>query len=138
MRGTYPFIFFATLATTAFFLWARGQTRRRHAGYRHNDVKKAIEQVLAPISVSLDDWELFLKWPIDDPYLEKIRQHCRQIVADWPRTKVTEYMGKEGLAELEVVYREFCRMPNQLPDPTSPSVTPPADAGGAPSVAADH
>ena len=28
--------------------------------------------------------------------------------------------------------------PNQLPDPTSPSVTPPAGAGGAPSVAADH
>jgi hypothetical protein len=28
--------------------------------------------------------------------------------------------------------------PNQLPDPTSPSVTPPARAGGAPSVAADH
>ena|ERR1700677_156452 len=30
------------------------------------------------------------------------------------------------------------RMPNQLPDPTSPSVTPPAGAGGAPSVTADH
>jgi hypothetical protein len=29
-------------------------------------------------------------------------------------------------------------LPNQLPDPTSPSVTPPAGAGGAPSVAADH
>lgn len=27
---------------------------------------------------------------------------------------------------------------NKLPDPTSPSVTPPAGAGGAPSVAADH
>ena len=27
---------------------------------------------------------------------------------------------------------------NQLPDPTSPSVTPPARAGVAPSVAADH
>ena len=34
-----------------------------------------------------------------------------------------------------VLYR---KMPNQLPDPTSPSVTPPAGAGGAPSVAADH
>jgi hypothetical protein len=29
-------------------------------------------------------------------------------------------------------------MPNQLPDPTSSSVTPPAGAGGAPSGAADH
>jgi hypothetical protein len=36
----------------------------------------------------------------------------------------------------------FCDLnlnkPNQLPDPTSPSVTPPAGAGRAPSVAADH
>ena len=30
------------------------------------------------------------------------------------------------------------RVPNQLPAPTSPSVTPPAGAGGAPFVAADH
>ena len=37
---------------------------------------------------------------------------------------------------MEVIAVE--RMPNQLPDPTSPSVTPPAGAGGAPSVAADH
>jgi len=29
-------------------------------------------------------------------------------------------------------------LPNQLPDPRSPSVTPPVGAGGAPSVAADH
>jgi hypothetical protein len=29
-------------------------------------------------------------------------------------------------------------LPNHVPDPTSPSVTPPAGAGGAPSVAADH
>jgi hypothetical protein len=29
-------------------------------------------------------------------------------------------------------------MANHVPDPASPSVTPPAGAGGAPSVAADH
>jgi hypothetical protein len=40
-------------------------------------------------------------------------------------------MRLEKLASLEA-------KPSQLPDPTSPSVTPPAKAGGAPSVAADH
>jgi putative flippase GtrA len=30
------------------------------------------------------------------------------------------------------------KKPNQLPDPTSPSVAPPASAGAAPSIAADH
>ena len=36
------------------------------------------------------------------------------------------------------IANRYSEMPNQLPDPTSPSVTPPAGAGGAPSVAADH
>ena len=36
------------------------------------------------------------------------------------------------LFELELIE------PNQLSDPTSPSVTPPAGAEGAPSVAAEH
>ena len=35
-------------------------------------------------------------------------------------------------------FRAYKNGANQLPDPTSPSVTPPAGAGGAPSVAADH
>jgi hypothetical protein len=34
--------------------------------------------------------------------------------------------------------RRYTKVANQLPDPTSPSVSPPAEAGGAPSVAADH
>jgi hypothetical protein len=33
---------------------------------------------------------------------------------------------------------ETVETPNQLPDPTSPSVTPAAGAADAPSVAADH
>jgi FtsH-binding integral membrane protein len=37
-----------------------------------------------------------------------------------------------------VFWLRLKKKPNQLPDPTSPSVTPPAGAGGAPSGAADH
>jgi hypothetical protein len=44
-----------------------------------------------------------------------------------------------GINSKEVLGRSILKtLPNQLPDPTSPSVTPPAGAGGAPSVAADH
>jgi membrane-associated protease RseP (regulator of RpoE activity) len=39
---------------------------------------------------------------------------------------------------MEVVVPRKPKMPNQLPDPTSPSVTPPAVAGSAPSVTANH
>jgi hypothetical protein len=37
-----------------------------------------------------------------------------------------------------VIVSLFVKEANQLPDPTSPSVTPAAGAAGAPSVAADH
>jgi|CZKI01.1.fsa_nt_gi ketosteroid isomerase-like protein len=47
-----------------------------------------------------------------------------QVYCDWT----------EGLRTIE----DDKKMANQLPDPTSPPVTPPAGAGGAPSVAADH
>ena len=110
--GYLPIIL-ATLAVTAFFLWARGQTRRKHACFRSQDVQGAFEQVLSPSSFNRDQWELFLLWPIDDPDLETIRQRCRHIVADWPRTRVTEYIGKEGLAELQGVYEEYFGGPNQ-------------------------
>ena len=43
-----------------------------------------------------------------------------------------------GITLIVFSMRNRRRMPNQLPDPTSPSVTPPAGAGGAPSDAADH
>ena len=36
------------------------------------------------------------------------------------------------------VWYHLRKVPNHLSDPTSPSVTPPAGAGVAPSVAADH
>jgi hypothetical protein len=101
-------------------------------------VQQALEEVVSASSFTRENWELFLKWPIDDPHLETIRQHCRYIVADNPRTKIAEYISKDGVEELKEVLKQFKREPNQLLDPTSPSVTPPAGAGGAPSVAADH
>jgi len=39
---------------------------------------------------------------------------------------------------LDWIARRLSEAPNQLPDPTAPSARPPADAGGAPSVAADQ
>jgi hypothetical protein len=49
---------------------------------------------------------------------------------------------KHGVPYLDSFFasrgRRRVTMPNQLPDPKSPSVTPPAGAGDAPSVAADH
>jgi hypothetical protein len=40
--------------------------------------------------------------------------------------------------EFQTFYAIWIAAPKQLPDPTSPSVTPPSGVGGAPSVVADH
>jgi hypothetical protein len=52
------------------------------------------------------------------------------------KTRLHDYVLDLGTLRVSAVHQED--EPNQLPDPTSPSVTPPAGAGGAPSVAADH
>jgi len=70
------------------------------------------------------------------------------LVAQLPTTRIRCTMAPPGV----VAYAARLRVPlrdkelievavddaNQLPDPTPPSVTPPAGAGGPPSVAADH
>ena len=60
--------------------------------------------------------------------------------AKWWRTFAPSYIapGKSLVFDEFVCEPVEHRVPNQLPDPTSPSVTPAAGAAGAPSVAADH
>ena len=54
----------------------------------------------------------------------------------WERHLIT--LGVSVLYVLIYHLMQKRNMPNQLPDPTSPSVTPPAGAGDVPSDAADH
>ena|SRR5579863_9037767 len=55
-----------------------------------------------------------------------------------------EYSTKDWTSVMQSLARDVRvirlnkKAPNHLPDPSSPSVTPPAGAVGAPSVAADH
>jgi hypothetical protein len=51
---------------------------------------------------------------------------------------ITIFPASEGVTRIAYWERRSLLAPNQLPDPTSPSVTPAAGAAGAPSVAADH
>jgi hypothetical protein len=62
----------------AFFVWANWATRRHYARFTHRDVKAVLQRALAP-SENYDDWDLFCGWPIDDPYLDAVRQRCVQI-----------------------------------------------------------
>ncbi len=64
-----------------------------------------------------------------------------ELVAGNPPVQFDEGWGVPGRTDNYgrlIFIRELPAYSTQLPDPTSPSVTPPAKAGDAPSVAADH
>jgi hypothetical protein len=63
----------------AFFAWANGATRREHARFTREDVQSALETCLGLHGIDHDEWDLFLAWPIDDPFLESIRQRCIRV-----------------------------------------------------------
>lgn len=60
----------------AFFAWANGAAQRQHAGFTAEDVQSAIENCLDLHADDDDEWDLFLGFSIDDPYLESVRQRC--------------------------------------------------------------
>jgi hypothetical protein len=74
-----------------FFCWANHQTKKQHAAFAKDDVVKAIENVFA--DELHDEWDLFLAWPINDPYLESVRQKCLLIFK--------EHQGKEKGKDIE-------------------------------------
>jgi hypothetical protein len=65
-----------------FFIWANYQTRKQHERFTKSDVVAALESVISTESVDHDAWDLFLSWPIKDPYLESLRKRCLDISSD--------------------------------------------------------
>jgi hypothetical protein len=53
-----------------------------HARFTEADVEAALAEVVSPHSEYHDAWDLFLSWPIGEPYLESVRQRCLAIVKD--------------------------------------------------------
>ena len=66
------------------FRWANRQTAKAHAGFTPKDVEAALAELLDPHARTHDTWDLFLAWPINDPYLESIRVECLQICRECP------------------------------------------------------
>ena len=61
--------------------WAGRATARHYARFTHREVMAALENGIEP-DTYYDEWEMFLAWRIDDPYLESIRQRCIPM-AEW-------------------------------------------------------
>ena len=74
----------AAAGIVLFFAWANRQTAKAHARLTPDDVKTALAELLDPQAHDRDTWDLFLAWPIDDPYLESIRLECLRICQECP------------------------------------------------------
>jgi hypothetical protein len=74
----------AAVGIIVFFAWANRQTAKAHAPFTPKDVEIALTELLDPQAHDHDTRDLFLAWPIDDPYLESIRLECLRICQECP------------------------------------------------------
>lgn len=89
-----------------FFARAHRATRRRHAAYGRTDVEVALQCVLDD-SQYHDAFDLFLTWPIDDPYLESIRKQCREVVRTSPPPMAGEDISEAGKGRIRAILRDL-------------------------------
>jgi hypothetical protein len=95
------------LGIVVFFTWANYQTRKKHALFQQTDVEDALEDYLNPHGGYHDLWDLFLAWPINDPYLESIRSRCLAIVTECPPGAPNKDISPEGAERIRQLLQEL-------------------------------
>jgi hypothetical protein len=97
--------------TVVFFAWANRQTAKAHARLTVKDVDEALSELLAPDARDHDTWDRFLAWPIDDPYLESVRQGCLKICRERPPVPGKD-MNEEGERRVAALLNELRGLAN--------------------------
>lgn len=100
-------IILSVVAVVVFFAWANHRTKREHATFTRGDVVAAIENVLS--DGYHDEWDLFLAWPIGDPYLESVRQRCIAISNEYSGIEKGKDIGTNGETKLHEILDELKR-----------------------------
>jgi hypothetical protein len=77
------------------FVGGRIWARRTHLAFEPKDVAAAIETLLDDTPHSMDNWDLFLSWPIKDPYCEHIRQECIRAIDEHPPVR-NEFVSNDA------------------------------------------
>jgi hypothetical protein len=84
----------AVVAIALLGLWSNRSAKRHRARSTAEDVVASIEVLWD--DGSMDAWELFLKYALDDPYLESVRQRCRTIYEKHD-AQPSQYMTDDGI-----------------------------------------
>ena len=98
----------AAAGIVLFFAWANRQTAKAHARFTPNDVETALAEVLDPKAHDHDTWDLFLAWPINDPYLESLRLECLRICQECPPVPGKD-INEEGEKRVAALLAELRR-----------------------------
>ena len=94
-------VWLVIIAIVVFFDWANHRTKIQHAAFTKSDVIAAIENVVS--GDDHDEWDLFLAWPIGDPYLESVRQRCLAISSEYSGIE----QGKDIATKGETILHEI-------------------------------
>jgi len=89
-----------------FFTLANRATRRTHAKFGRIEVESALQCMLDDKQCH-DAFDLFLAWPIDDPYLDSIRKRCREIVRTSAPAKPGEDISGDGKEQIRAILRDL-------------------------------
>jgi hypothetical protein len=98
----------AAAGIVVFFVWANRQTATAHARCTPKDVEAALAELLDPQAHDHDTWDLFLAWPINDPYLEFIRLECLRICQECPPVPGKD-INQEGEKRVAALLAELRR-----------------------------
>jgi hypothetical protein len=94
------------VAIALLFWWGNQNTKQSHARFTEIDVEFALREVISSDSRDHDAWDLFLTWPIHDPFLESIRQRCVAICRDYPQVPGHD-LSEEAKAEVRILLAEL-------------------------------
>lgn len=94
------------IGVVGFFIWANYSTKRQHARFRISDVRNALEEMISEEACCHDSFDLFLTWPIDDPYLESIRQRCIKLI-EKDRPEKGRDISEQGAQEIRAILKEL-------------------------------
>jgi hypothetical protein len=83
-------------------------TRWQHASFGPADVLEALETLFDEEPHSMDDWDLFLSWPIKDSYCEHVRQECVRALTECPPV-ANEFVSDDAARRIRVLLEDVRR-----------------------------
>jgi hypothetical protein len=89
-----------------FFARGNRPMRLRHATFGRVEVESALRCVLDDTERH-DAFDLFLAWPINDPYFESIRKQRLQIVRMSPPPRRGEDVSESGKDQIRALFRDL-------------------------------